>query len=166
MIDKLRKNYNASSIIIRLLFVLLYCVANFNTCNSIVAAYMGQQEWYVILLVLVLSAVLVMVILPFVITLLLNIARLYNMPRNEYVLIAYVCMCIQFLCIILGNLLMLALPFMGTWITIIMNFIGIAVAMLVFYIITSKLYFNDATKPYYLRVIVIVFAIFVVMGVI
>ncbi len=161
MITKLRENYKLSDLIIRILFVGGYLFANWQTTASVVNLMVPQSNiWYVVL-VGIMAGILWMCLLPFVINIILNVARLYSVPRAEFCLIAMFCMCVNYVILGLFNLVNLFTPLLMVWISVIAPVISALVAGILFYKITSVLYFNDASRVFYFKLCGIVFFAYV-----
>ncbi len=160
--NKLLKNYGLSLWIVRVLYVLLTAYVQYDFCYT-VAGWYGITQPYVVLLLGVFTAILYLVIFMFLVNMMLRISKIFYVPVNEFKLLAVLCACIQLAVVAIGKLLLLLLPYAGVWITAIFNVVGLTCAMIVFYMITSKLYTNVANRPYYLRAMLLAYIVFLVV---
>ncbi len=166
MIDKLRQNYRASLWAVRILFVVTFVFAQWRESVTALMLFMNNNSIWLALAMCALSGIIALVLYPFVINVLLNLFRIYSVPRAEYVLLAL--FYASFGQLITGalNCILFITPVVVTWGAILFNFIGTTVAAVMFYAKTSKLYFNDITRVYYFKNLAIVYFVVMILGVI
>lgn len=167
MFNKLRQNYKLSDLLIRIAFVLAYMFYSWQSCLESVwlvsmqyGALLHFTDVSAVLTALfagLLMGVVLMFLVPFVTRLFLNYSRFFNVPRAEYALLAHLFCTIYF--VICGALRMLNLitPLLLGWGATLFPFVASLCCMIWFYHVTSRLYFNDLTRPYYFRNLAIVY---------
>ncbi len=115
----------------------------------------------------ILTAVIFVLLIPFLTNLILNMLRLFNIPRAEYILLVFLFFDIGFLACGLLNVVNFFTPILLTWGGILFPFLVFFGCSLGFYKVTSKLYFNDVTRPYYFKNLAIIFfAVAIIVGVV
>ena len=158
MIEKLRRNFMLANVFARILLVLTFVFANWQNFLSATILVLGYSN----LLLALISAFGVGVGLSFLIPVLINVllgwARILSVPRAEFCLIGTAFFALGMLLCGLFNLTHLFTPLFLTWGSVIFPFVALTVAMVCFYKLTSTLYFNDVTRPYYFKVCLIVYA--------
>ena len=173
MINKLRANYNLSNVLIRVLFVLAYVLYSWQTSLAVatvmVGQYMGQQMSgsYNLLLALLTSAflgVIIMVIVPLISNIFLNISHFYTVPQAEYSLLTMLFFTLYFFVCGLLRLINLLTPLLLVWGDVLFPVIVSLGCVIWFYIVTSNLYFNNQTKPYYFRSLAVTYLILIVVA--
>ncbi len=167
MFVKLRKNYKLSDVLVRIAFVLAYVFYAWQDCLAsvkLVSLQYSQLLHFTDALAVttaVLSAlfigVVLMFITPFLTGLFLNCFRFHNVPRAEYALLAHLFCTIYFLVCGALRLLNLLTPLLFVWGGVLFPFIVSLGCVIWFYAVTSRLYFNDLTRPYYFRDVAIVY---------
>lgn len=169
VIEKFKTNFQLSNLIVRILFVVGFIFCSWQDLlisAQLVLSAVGMSEDATIPVMIlggVLTAVILLLAIPFVINMLLNFLRMYNVPRAEYVLIAMLFMAIgNFACGIL-NLVNLFTPILITWGSVIFPLIVSLGCMIGFYKVTANLYFNDVTRPHYFKYLAIVYFVVVVV---
>lgn len=165
MINKLRQNYSLSLWIVRLAFVATFVLANWRQSAMILTMMMGMNNIVIALLSCLLSAVIALVIYPFIINLLLNLFSIYCVPRAEYVLLALIYTSLAQLIAGLLGCIQFFTPVVATWGAVLFRFIGATVAMILFYKKTAELYFNHQTRVHYFRNVAIVYFVAMILGV-
>lgn len=164
LINKIRNNYLASAILIRLLFVVAFVFANWQLTVSACVMVLGTPSIGLIIGSIAIMTVMVTVLLPVITNLLLSMYRIYTVPREEYVLLTFFFFSMGCLLQGLLNLLVMAIPYAGSWIIILSRFFGSVLSWVLLYTVTSKLYFNDVNRKYYFKAMAIVFFVFAVLG--
>ncbi len=166
MFNKLRQNYKLSNVLIRIAFVLAYVFYGWQeglTSVRLVSMQMSGLFNFgnaatVVLAVFSVAIVglILMFLVPMFTGLFLNMSRFYNVPRAEYGLIAHVFCTIYFVACGAFKMLNLLTPFTLVW-GALFGFVASLGCVIGFYCVTSKLYFNDVTRPYYFRNVAIVY---------
>ena len=171
MFSKLRSNYRLSNILVRIAFVLAYVLYSWQTSLTVTEmtmqemSYMGFGSFsdaYTLVMALFVSASLgvgLMFLLPFLARTFLNVSHFYNVPRSEYALLAHVFTTLYFVVCGALRLINLFTPLLLVWGEVLFPFVVGTACAIWFYVVTSKLYFNDVTKPFYFRNVVIVYFI-------
>ena len=158
MFAKLRSNYNLSNVLVRILFVLAFVFANWQTglasvgmMESVVGMSFGAYKLYLALASCAVLGLVLMFLLPVVVNFALNLMKIYSVPRAEYCLLAHAFFSLGFsICGVL-NLVNVFTPVMVVWGRVLFPFISSFVAALAFYKVTAKLYFNDVTAVHYFK---------------
>lgn len=177
MFNKLCQNYQLSSILVRLAFVLMYAFYSWQDYLSNVQylrASLGSDflitDTYAVLLavfVALLIGMIIMFLVPVVTNLFLNWSRFVNVPRSEFALLAQLFCTMHFAVCGVLRLLNLITPIFMTWGSVLFPFVTSLGFVIWFYHVTSRLYFNDVTRPYYFRNVAIAyFVCAVVFGVV
>lgn len=156
MIEKFRKNFKLANILVKILFVCSFVLANWFSISSAVFMVMEQGNTWIALATGVVMGTILVLILPFLINWVLNISRFRNIPRAEYVLLALAFFTFANLTFGLLNLFRLLNPLMAVWGSLAFHILTTVGFSILFYVVTSKLYFNDVTKPHYFKVVCIV----------
>ena len=107
-----------------------------------------------------------MFIVPFLAGLFLNVSKIYSVPRAEYCLLVNLYCALGFFVNGLLNLINLITPVFMVWGGVIFPFVITLVGFISFYLVTSKLYFNDVTKVHYFKCLLIVALVVLVLEVI
>ncbi len=172
LIEKFKTNFQLSNLIVRILFVVCFIFCSWQDLlisAQLVLGTVGMSEKATIPVMIlggIISAVLLLLVIPFVINMLLNFLRMYNVPRSEYILIAMLFMAIGFFACGILNLVNLFTPILITWGSVIFPLIVSLGCMIGFYKVTANLYFNDVTRQHYFKYLAIVYlVVVVVMGV-
>ena len=166
MLNKLRQNYRLGNTLIRLAFVLLYVFYSWQ--DSLASAQLAAQQIvtyavsdaFIVAMGLLSSLVLGIVLMfavPYLMSWFLHVCRFYNIPRSEFGLLAQLFCCIYYLACGLLRLLNLATPLLLNWGGVLFPFVVSLCCVIGFYHVTSQLYFNDVTRPYYFRSVAIVY---------
>lgn len=163
MFNKLRQNYKLSDVLIRIAFVAAYifyswqeCLAAANLIPTQVSLSVGATVSVALITALVIGTAL-MFLVPFVTNLFLNASHLHNVPRAEYALLAHAFCTIYFAVCGALRLINLVTPLLLVWGGVIFPFVVSLGCVIWFYHVTSQLYFNDVTRPFYFRVVAIVY---------
>ncbi|MCM1289299.1 MAG: hypothetical protein NC132_01415 [Corallococcus sp.] len=163
MIEKLRHNFNLTNVLSRIFFVLSFVFANWQRYLSATVLVLGRSSLWLGLAAAFLVGVIFSFILPLLINLVLNWAKLFSVPRAEYGLFGVLFATLgMFICGLL-NLVNLFTPLFAVWGSVIFPFIALTISLLCFYKVTSRLYFNDVTRVYYFKLCLIVYAVAVVL---
>ena len=166
MIEKLRRNFNLANVLVRILLVVTFVFANWQSFLAATVLVLGYSNLLIGLISVFLVGVALSFIIPLVINLVLNWARIFSVPRAEFCLIGTAFFALGMLICGLFNLVHLFTPLFLVWGAVIFPFVSVTVAMLCFYKVTASLYFNDVTRVYYFKVYLIVYAILaVILGV-
>ncbi len=163
MITKLRKNFNLCNVLARILFVLTFVFASWQTYLSATVLVMGQATLWLALVTSIVVGVALMFLLPVIANLILNWSRIFSVPRAEYCLLCHIFGTLGFLICGLLNLVNLFTPIFSVWGGVLFPFVSLLICAISFYVTTSKLYFNVATRVYYFKVCLIVFFVLVVI---
>lgn len=173
LINKLKTDYRLSNMIVRILFVVGFVFCNWQDLlfsTTLVASTISLPSGAVIPIMLltgIIMGAIFTIIIPFVINVLLNFLRVYNVPRHEYVLIAFVFFDIGFFACGILNLINLITPLFVVWGATLFPLIVSLGCTLGFYKVTANMYFNDVTRQRYFRNLAIIYvAIVIVLGVI
>lgn len=154
-----------STILISFLFVVTFVFCNWQLANSFFVGMLSVTNSWIIITSTIIFAIVVAVVIPFITQLLLDRFHIYCVPRREYCLLVLLLLCSgNTLCGAL-NLLTLALPQWGNWITIFSRLLGNILSWLLIYNITSRLYFNDGNRKHYFMAVAIVFFVTSLVGV-
>ena len=170
LINKLRANYNLANVLIRILFVLAYVLYSWQTSLSVAALMLGQWTGvsnYSVWLSIMTSAVLgviIMLLLPLVTNVFLHYSRFYTVPRAEYSLIAMLFFALYFAVCGALKLINLATPILLIWGEVIFPVVVSLGCVIWFYHVTSNLYFNNQTKPFYFRNLATTYAILIIVA--
>ena len=97
-----------------------------------------------------------MFIAPVFTGLFLNVAKIYSVPRAEYCLLVNLYCAIGFFINGLFGLINLITPVFMVWGSVIFPFIITLGCFISFYLVTSKMYFNDVTKVHYFKCLLVV----------
>ena len=169
MFSRLRANYRLSNILVRIAFVLAYVLYSWQTClmttemtirEMAFMGFSGFPESYTMLMSFFVSAgigVGLMFLTPFVAKTFLNVSHFYSVPRAEFSLLAHVFITLYYLVCGVLRLINLLTPILLVWGEALFPFLTSLGCVIWFYAVTSKLYFNDVTKPFYFRNMAIVY---------
>lgn len=163
MIEKLRHNFNLTNILSRIFFVLMFVFANWQQYLTATILVLGHSNLALGLSVAFIVGVILVFLLPVLINLVLNWAKIFSVPRAEYCLFGIIFAALGMLVCGLLNLVNLFTPLFLVWGAVLFPFVSLTVAMLCFYKVTSSLYFNDVTRVYYFKLCLIVYAILAVL---
>lgn len=178
MFNKLKANYNLSNILVKIFFVLAVVLCTWQvSLGTIYFAFSGEMlkaingfngvaKLALALLTSVLMGVILMLVTPLLTNLFLNVAKIYSVPRAEYCLIVNLFCAIGFFVTGLLNLINLITPVFMVWGGVIFPFVVTAGCFVAFYLVTSKMYFNDVTKVHYFKCILVVAIVVLVLEVI
>ena len=169
MINKLRANYHLSNVLIRILFVLAYTLYSWQTSLSVTTLMLGQQmtgnyNLVVALLTSMILGTVIMFLVPIVTNVFLNYSRFYTVPRAEFALLAHLFFTIYFAICGVLKLINLFTPLLLVWGEILFPVLVSLGCIIWFYSVTTKLYFNNQTKPYYFRSLTIAYIILIVVA--
>lgn len=177
MFSKLKANYNLSNILVRIFFVLAVVLATWqDMLGTVYYTYLGAtQEMLaqfnesaklaIALMASLFSGVVLMVVTPFLAQLFLNVTKIYSVPRAEFCLIVNLYCAIGFFLVGVLNLINLITPLAMVWGGVLFPVIVTIGCFASFYMVTSKMYFNDVTKVHYFKCLLIVFVIVIVLEV-
>ena len=127
-------------------------------------ALSGQYNLWVALMASALLGTIVMFIVPFVCNIFLNYSRFYSVPRAEFTLLAHLFLTIYYAICGALKLINLFTPLLIVWGDILFPVIVSLGCIVWFYRVTAQLYFNNQTKPYYFKSLVIAYIILIVIG--
>ncbi len=166
MLSKFRKNYNAVNVTVKILFVLAFCFANWQSALAATLIYLGQSNvWLAASSLLLMGTALTFLLSP-IVGFVLNVAKIHSVPVAEYCLIAQAFFTLGLFIRGLLNIVNFFTPLFYNWGGALFPFIATLAASLGFYSVTSRLYFNDVTRLYYFKVCTVVFfAVVVIMEV-
>ncbi len=166
-IEKLRTNFNLTNLLTRIMFVCTFVFAMWQKCAASALYVTGSADPWITFAAAILSGILVMFLFSPVVNLLLNITKIYSVPRAEYSLIAMMFAVLNYFILGVLNLVNLFTPLLLAWGAVLFPLISSLVSVILFYRTTAKLYFNDLTAVYYFKAISIVYLIgFVLFAVI
>lgn len=175
MFSKLRSNYRLSNILVRIAFVLAYVLYSWQNNLSIMQITMQQMAYvglgsfsqvYTVVMTFFVSAVIgvgLMFLFPFLAKVFLNVSHFHNVPHAEFALLVHVFVTLFYLVCGAFSLVNLFTPILLVWGDVLFPFLVSLGCVIWFYAVTSKLYFNDVTKPFYFRNMVIVYLVCVVV---
>lgn len=168
MFSKLKANYNLSNILVRVFFVLAVILSIWQSMlgtvyymylgvsADLLAQLSGSAKLVIALMSSMIVGVALMFITPFLAGLFLNVCKIYTVPRAEYCLLVNLYCAIGFFINGLLNLINLITPIFMVWGGVIFPFIITLGCFISFYIVTSKMYFNDVTKVHYFKCLLVV----------
>ncbi len=170
MFTKLKNNYRLSNVLARIFFVLAFVFAKWQTglaaatlTESYLQTSLGASKLFVALTTVAGLGTGLMFLLPVIVNAILNFAKIYSVPRNEYCLFAHVfCALGYFICGAL-NLINVFTPIFAVWGRVLFPFVSSLIAALLFYKVTAKLYFNSSTSVYYFKVFAIAYLVIVLV---
>ena len=169
MFNKLRLNYRLSNILVRIGFVLCFVLYSWQNSLQVTemtiremsnVGFVGFSDNYVLFMSFFVSAALgvgLMFLTPFLARTFLNVSRFYNVPRAEYGLLSLVFVMLYFGVTGALKLINLITPLLLVWGKVLFPFVVATGCAIWFYAVTSKLYFNDVTKPFYFRNVAIAY---------
>ena len=169
MFNKLRANYHLSNVLIRIAFVLAYVLYSWQTSLAIATLMVGQQFTgrYGLLIAIMSSALLgsiIMLIVPLISNVFLNYSRFYTVPRAEFALLTHLFLTLYFAICGALKLINLITPLLLVWGEILFPVLVSLGCVIWFYAVTVKLYFNNQTKPYYFRSLLIAYVVLIVVA--
>ena len=173
MFSKLRANYHLSNVLIRIAFVLAYTLYSWQSSLAVTTLMLGQATgqqvsgYYNLVIALASSMILgaiIMFLVPIVTGVFLNYSRFYTVPRAEYALLSHLFFTIYFAICGVLKLINLFTPLLLVWGEILFPVLVSLGCIIWFYSVTAKLYFNNQTKPYYFRSLVIAYVILIVVA--
>lgn len=158
-----RKNFKISNITAKLLFALMFVLSHWQTGLAATLLISATPNWLLAIAALAFLGVCFMLLLPLITGVLLSWARIVSVPRAEFNFFAY-CFCtVGFVVLALLNSVNLFTPLALVWGGAIFPLVATLSAAVAFYATTSKLYFNDLTRPHYFKMCAIYFVAFVVL---
>lgn len=171
LFNKLRQNYKLSDVLIRIAFVLAYIFYSWQTCLESVEAVASYGTFNLTdalalataLFTSLIIGIVLMFLVPWLTGLFLNTSRFYNVPRAEYALLAHVFCTIYFAACGVLKLINLFTPLLLIWGGVLFPFVVALGCVIWFYHVTSQLYFNELTRPYYFRNVAIVYFVCAVL---
>lgn len=171
MFNKLKNNYRLSNVLVRILFVLTFVFAKWQTgmaaatlTESYLGTNLGSTKLFVALATVAVLGTIWMFLIPPIVNFALNFVKIYSVPRSEYCLLAHAFFAVgYFICGAL-NLVNLFTPMFAVWGRILFPFVSSLIAALLFYKVTAKLYFNSATSAYYFKVCAIAYLVIVLVS--
>lgn len=178
MFSKLRANYNLANVLVRVFFVLAVVLSTWQISLGTVyymdfgagfgismAQFNSAVKLAIALMTSAIMGVILMFITPLFAGLFLNVAKIYSVPRAEYCLIVNLYCAVGFFLYGLLNLINLITPIFMVWGSVLFPIIITIGCFASFYLVTSKLYFNDVTTVHYFKCLMVVFAIVMVLEV-
>lgn len=178
MFSKLRANYNLSNVLVRIFFVLAVILSTwqsmlgtlnyafFGNTQEIITQLNGSAKLMIALMSAAIAGVVLMFVTPFLAGLFLNLTKIYTVPRAEYCLLVNLYCAVGFFLNGLLNLINLITPVFMVWGGVLFPFIITLGCFASFYLVTSKMYFNDVTKVHYFKCLLIVAIVVLVLEVI
>ena len=159
--------------LVRIAFVIAFILYSWQTTLSVATLMLGQMTGQVIsgqynlwvaLLTSALLGAIVMLLVPLICNVFLNYSRFHSVPRAEFSLLALLFLAIYYAICGALKLINLFTPLLIVWGEILFPVIVSLGCIIWFYSVTAKLYFNNQTKPYYFKSLVIAYVILVVIG--
>ena len=169
MIAKLRSNFRLTSILVRILFLLTYIFASWQSglmsaviAESMLGVSLGTSKIWYALITELLVGVIWMFLLPPLTNWILNRAKIYSVPRSEYCLLVQAFFALGYLIFGCLSIVNFFTPVMLVWGAALFPLVSSLVSAILFYKVTAKLYFNDITVVPYFRSFVIVYTILLI----
>lgn len=178
MFNKLRANYSLSNVLVRMFYVLAVVLSTWQDMlgtlyyayigvgQDLIPALDGKMYLTIALMSSTIAGVVLMFVTPLLAGLFLNLTKIYTVPRSEFGLLVNLYCAIGFFINGLLNLINLITPIFMVWGAVIFPFIITLGCFVSFYLVTSKMYFNDITKVHYFKCLLIVAIIVLVLEVI
>lgn len=163
MFEKLKQNYKLCNILTCIAFVLTYAFSAWQKALGVTLIVLGKTNIWFALLAVLLVGTLFLFLTPFLVNTYLNASRIFSVPRAEYVLLVRAFFALGFFALGLLNLVNLFTPLFLTWGNIIFPPVILTACTALFFKITSKKYFNDVTKTYYFKSMLIAWLILLVI---
>ncbi|MEG2014434.1 MAG: hypothetical protein RR086_01765 [Clostridia bacterium] len=164
MIEKLRKNYQLVNVLSYLCCILFFCLSQwyylFGQINYIALAFNFVCTKWMAILIIVLEGAIITLLLSPISSVILNLSRIYFVPRAEFGVLVRLSVTSMFMALSLFNLTFLFSPVVLIWGLLLYKLVLGVGAGIGFYLVTSKLYCNTATKPYYFKVLSIVIIVY------
>lgn len=151
MFSKLRTNYRLANILARTLFVLAFMFATWR--NFYESSYLVLQRFDLpmALLAAAVLGIIVQFLVPVVCGLFLNFARNQTVPAAEFCIFAYLYFAAGMATT--GAILLVGwfVPVAAVWLSVIAPVVSVLLYGFLFFLRTSKLYFNDVTAVNYAK---------------
>ena len=169
LINKLRANFQLSNLLIRIFFVLAYVLYSWQTSLAVATVMMeqtlgGSFNLFTAIMASVILGVILMFLVPVLCNVFLNYSHFYTVPRAEFALLTHLFVAIFFAISGLLKLVNLFTPILVVWGNVLFPVLTSIGCAIWFYHVTSNLYFNNQTKPYYFRNLSIVYIILLVVA--
>ena len=165
MLTKIRTNFNKVNVASKILLVVAYVLAMWKEFAAVLTAYLGNAQWVMVLFGCSISGAVVAVIAHFIAKLYLRMTRLHTVPVREFSLFSTLAYTLYYVLLALLNLIILVAPTFLVWGSVIFPVVSALASGAAFYLVTSKLYFNDVTRAYYFKTMAIfVIALTVMAG--
>jgi len=157
-----------SNVLVRIFFVLAVVFSTWQTSLGVVYyafsgnlagvmnGFNGTAKLLIALLTSAIIGVILMFLVPLLANLFLNVTKIYSVPRAEFCLIVNLYCSVGFFLNGLLNLINLITPVFMVWGGVIYPFIITLGCFASFYLVTSKMYFNDVTRVHYFKCVLIV----------
>ena len=149
MITKLRANFKLTNILSKALLVLAYTLACWKDSAGALTLLIGCAPISATFLCCLFSGGIVAVVAHYLPRLYLKISKIYTFDPSEFSFFATLAWTAYYLLFALFKLIYLVAPTFIVWGGVIFPVISVLLAGLAFYVVTSKLYLNDLTRPYY-----------------
>ena len=162
MIAKIRNNFKLANVLSKTLLVCTFVLASWKDAAGALSLVFSCAPWTSTILLSLFAAGIVVVVAHFLPSLYLQLAKIYTVPKSEFSLFSTLAFATYYLVLALFNLIYFVAPTLIVWGSILFPTISVIGVGLCFYLVTSKLYFNDLTRPFYfasLSIIVIVLAV-------
>lgn len=159
--------------LIRIALALSYVLYNWQSSLGVASVIVGQMTavpvtgayaLFVALMTSLLLGVAVSFLTPLISRLFLNYSRFYSVPSAEYGLLTMVFFTLYFAICGVLKLINLFTPILLVWGEIVFPVVVSLGCVIAFFSVTAKLYFNNQTKPYYFRSLIIAYVILVVLA--
>lgn len=165
MFNKLKSNYNLSNVLVKVFYVLAVVLSTWQISlgrvyylynSGIAYGLNGAAKLVIALMTSAIIGLLLMALTPVLTNGFLNLGKIHSVPRAEYCLIVNLYCAIGFFINGLLNLINLITPIFMVWGGVIFPFIVTLGCFVSFYLVTSKMYFNDVTQVHYFKCLLIV----------
>ena len=173
MIEKLRSNYKLSNVLVRIALALSYVLYSWQTSLAVSSLMLGQMidmpvtgayNLFIALMTSALLGVAIMFLVPLISRLFLHYSQFYSVPRAEYGLLTMLFVALYFAICGILKLINLFTPILLVWGEILFPILVSLGCAIMFYRVTAKLYFNNQTKPYYFRSLLVTYVIMMVIA--
>ena len=149
MITKLRTNFQLANKLSKVLLLVAYTIACWQDNAGILTLLIGCAPISATFLCCLFSGGIVAVVAHFLPRLFLKAIKVYSIDPAEFSFFATLAWTVYYVLVALLKLVYLFAPTFIVWGNIIFPVVSTLLAGLGLYVVTSKLYLNDLTRPYY-----------------